>query len=87
MGVGFYEEMGSMGDGGKHGSRQYGRYGVRFGIYGHRFGVIDGLNLKPKKISRMYFVDESKSSIQKAFKERKPLENKETDLDEYAIPF
>lgn len=43
--------------------------------------IIDGLNLKLKKISRMYFVDESKSSIQKAFKERKPLENKETDLD------
>ena len=40
MGVGFYEEMGSMGDGGKQGSRQYGRYGVRFGIYGHRFGAM-----------------------------------------------
>ncbi|WP_289183191.1 DNA topoisomerase [uncultured Dubosiella sp.] len=44
--------------------------------------IIDGLALKPKKISRMYFVDESKPSIQKAFVERKPLDQKmDRDLD------
>lgn len=43
--------------------------------------IIDGLDLKPRKISRMYFVDESKNSIQKAFIERKPLSTMEQDLD------
>ncbi|EOS60563.1 hypothetical protein C815_01234 [Firmicutes bacterium M10-2] len=44
--------------------------------------IIDGLCLKPKKISRMYFVDESKPSIQKAFVERRALDlDKEKDLD------
>lgn len=35
--------------------------------------VFMGLNLQPSKFSRMYFTDEAKASIQKAFKDRKPL--------------
>lgn len=35
--------------------------------------IIDGIGLRPKKITRMYFMDEAPASIQKAFKERKPL--------------
>lgn len=35
--------------------------------------VLIGLNLRPKTISRMYFMDESKGSVQKAFVDRKPV--------------
>ncbi len=44
--------------------------------------IIDGLSLKPDKITRRYFVDESRNSIQKAFKERKLLDREmDKDLD------
>lgn len=43
--------------------------------------IIDALKLHNKKISRMYFLDESKPSIQKAFVQRKPLSGMLKDSD------
>lgn len=43
--------------------------------------ILDELNLKPKKWSRMYFTDEAPKSIQKAFVDRKPLKSMLTDMD------
>lgn len=43
--------------------------------------IIDELKLSRKKISRMYFVDESPKSIQDAFINRKPLTTSDKDPD------
>lgn len=44
--------------------------------------IFDELNIgRGKKFSRMYFVDESKPEIQKAFKNRKALTTMEQDMD------
>lgn len=43
--------------------------------------ILDELNLRPKKWSRMYFEDEAESSIQKAFKTRKTIPSMEQDMD------
>lgn len=43
--------------------------------------IILGQRLKSKKLTRMEFVDESKKSLQKAFKERRPVPNLEDDLN------
>lgn len=43
--------------------------------------IIEGLGLLSKKISRMYFVDETKTSIQKAFINRKVLPPRGQDKD------
>lgn len=43
--------------------------------------ILSELNLKPEKYSRMYFVDESVPSIQKAFVKRKPIQSMHADND------
>ena len=43
--------------------------------------ILDELKFRPKKWSRMDFLDESVSSIQKAFKERRPIKNMLSDMD------
>ena len=43
--------------------------------------ILDELSLKSKKITRMYFVDEAAGSIQKAFRDRKPLPRMQDDPD------
>ena len=43
--------------------------------------ILDELNLRPKKWSRMYFTDEAPKSIQKAFVDRKQLKSMLTDMD------
>ncbi len=43
--------------------------------------ILDELHLQPERFTRMYFVDESAPSIQKAFRERKPVGSMETDRD------
>ena len=43
--------------------------------------ILSELNLRPKKFSRMYFVDESKKEIQKAFVNRKTIASMDTDPD------
>ena len=43
--------------------------------------IIEELKLKPKKFSRMYFIDESVKEIQKAFKERKIIPSIQNDKE------
>ena len=43
--------------------------------------ILDQLKLAPKKWSRMYFIDESKKELQKAFVNRKPIKSMQTDAD------
>lgn len=43
--------------------------------------ILDELGFKPKKWSRMYFADESKKEIQKAFTNRKPIKSMLDDPD------
>lgn len=43
--------------------------------------ILDELNLRPKKWSRMYFEDEAESSIQAAFKKRKTIPSMDEDMD------
>lgn len=43
--------------------------------------ILDETNLRPKKWTRMYFDDESKKSVQKAFTTRKQLQGMLTDMD------
>lgn len=43
--------------------------------------ILDELNIRNKKFSRMYFTDESAKEIQKAFVGRKPIASMETDMD------
>lgn len=43
--------------------------------------ILDELNLRPKKYSRMYFTDEAEASLQKAFASRKPIASMETDTE------
>lgn len=43
--------------------------------------ILDALKFNPKKWTRMYFVDESKKEIQKAFENRKTLPGMEQDPD------
>lgn len=43
--------------------------------------ILSELGFKPKKWSRMYFEDESKKEIQKAFVNRKPIQSMSTDPD------
>lgn len=43
--------------------------------------LFDGIKLKGKKISRMYFADEQEKEIRKAFKNRVPITSKEEDKD------
>lgn len=43
--------------------------------------ILDETNLRPKKWTRMYFDDESKKSVQKAFTTRKQLQSMLTDMD------
>lgn len=43
--------------------------------------IIEELKLKPKKFSRMYFIDESVKEIQKAFKERKSIPSIQDDKE------
>lgn len=43
--------------------------------------ILDELKLKPKKFSRMYFLDEAPKSIQKAFVDRKILPSMQDDPD------
>lgn len=43
--------------------------------------ILDELNLRPKRWSRMYFTDEAPKSIQQAFTNRKGLQSMETDMD------
>jgi len=43
--------------------------------------ILDELNLRPKKWSRMYFEDEAESSIQAAFKKRKTISSMDEDMD------
>lgn len=43
--------------------------------------ILIGLKLTNKKLSRMEFIDESKASLQKAFKNRRPIKNLETEYD------
>lgn len=41
--------------------------------------ILDELKLRPKRFSRMYFLDESPKEIQKAFVQRKTLQSMQTD--------
>ena len=43
--------------------------------------ILDELNLRPKKWSRMYFADEAPNSIQDAFKKRKTIPSMAQDMD------
>ncbi|MBO5435621.1 DUF3945 domain-containing protein [bacterium] len=43
--------------------------------------ILDNLNLKPSKWSRMYFIDESVKEITKAFKTRKTILSMQQDMD------
>lgn len=43
--------------------------------------ILIGLKLTKNKITRMEFIDESKKSLQTAFKNRRPVENIETEYD------
>ena len=43
--------------------------------------ILEGLNIRNKKFSRMYFTDESEKEIRKAFKARKPIASMQTDMD------
>lgn len=43
--------------------------------------ILDELKLRPKKFSRMYFLDESAKEIQKAFVQRKPIASMQGDPD------
>lgn len=43
--------------------------------------ILDALNLRPKKWSRMYFPDEAVKSVQTAFVNRKPIQSMQTDMD------
>ena len=43
--------------------------------------ILDELKLRPKKWSRMYFIDESVKEVRKAFVERKPIASMQTDMD------
>lgn len=43
--------------------------------------ILDELNIKPKKFSRMYFVDESEKEVQKAFVNRKVIPSMLQDMD------
>lgn len=43
--------------------------------------ILDELNIRASKFSRMYFTDESEKEIQKAFVNRKPLTSMLTDMD------
>ncbi len=43
--------------------------------------ILDELNLRPKKYSRLYFTDEAPKSIQTAFVKRKPIQSMNTDMD------
>ena len=43
--------------------------------------ILDELKLRPKKFSRMFFIDESKKEVQKAFVQRKPIASMLSDMD------
>ena len=43
--------------------------------------IFDALPFKPKSYYRFYFDDESEKSIQKAFKNKKPIQSMSTDMD------
>ena len=48
--------------------------------------ILLGLNIRPQKFSRMYFMDEAAASIQKAFKDRKTVPDLRND-PEYLMAF
>lgn len=43
--------------------------------------ILDAIRVKPKRFSRMYFLDESAVSVQKAFVNRKALSSMQQDMD------
>lgn len=43
--------------------------------------ILDELNIRNKKFTRMYFTDESEKELQKAFVNRKPLPSMQQDMD------